>query len=75
LFIVYVLSIVYVTLPPGIRPIAVGINNNKKKLVQTFADRGCRVVSATNPDDRFLGFLNRNRYSFFQVAPQLYSRG
>jgi hypothetical protein len=30
MFIVYVLFIVYVTLPPGISPIAVGINNNKK---------------------------------------------
>jgi hypothetical protein len=28
MFIVYVLFIVYVTLPPGISPIAVGINNN-----------------------------------------------
>jgi hypothetical protein len=30
MFIVYVLFIVYVTLPPGISPIAVGINNNNK---------------------------------------------
>jgi hypothetical protein len=45
------------------------------KLVPTIADRGCRVVSATDPYGRILGFLDRNRYSFFQVAPQLYSRG
>jgi hypothetical protein len=45
------------------------------KLVPTFADRGCRVVSATDPYGRILGFLNRCRYFFFQVAPQLYSRG
>jgi hypothetical protein len=38
------------------------------KLVPTFADRGCRLVSATS-------FLDPNRYYFFQVAPQLYSRG
>jgi hypothetical protein len=45
------------------------------KLVPTFADRGCRVVSVTDPQGRILGFLDRSRYFFFQVAPQLYSRG
>jgi hypothetical protein len=45
------------------------------KLVQTFADRGCSVVSATDPYGRILGFLDRSHYFFFQVAPQLYSRG
>jgi hypothetical protein len=40
-----------------------------------FADRGCHVVSVTNPYDRILGFLVQSRYFFFQVAPQLYSRG
>jgi hypothetical protein len=45
------------------------------KLVTTFADRECHVVSATNPYGRILGFLDRSRYSFFQVAPQLYPRG
>jgi hypothetical protein len=44
-------------------------------LVPTFADRGCRVVSATDPFSRILGFLNLSRYFFFQVAPQFYSRG
>jgi hypothetical protein len=44
------------------------------KLVPTFADRGCRVVSATDPRGRVLGFLDRSRYYFYQVAPQLYSR-
>jgi hypothetical protein len=44
-------------------------------LVATFADKGCRVVSATDPHGRILGFLDRSRYYFFQVAPQLYSRG
>jgi hypothetical protein len=42
---------------------------------QPFADRGCHVVSVTNPYGRILGFLDRSRYYFFQVAPQLYSRG
>jgi hypothetical protein len=28
------------------------------KLVPTFADRGCRVVSATDPHGRILGFLD-----------------
>jgi hypothetical protein len=29
------------------------------------------VVSVTDPYGRILGFLDRNRYVFFQVAPQL----
>jgi hypothetical protein len=44
------------------------------KLVTTFADRGCRVASATNPYGRILGSLYRSRYYFFQVSSQLYSR-
>jgi hypothetical protein len=43
------------------------------KLVQTFADRGCHVVSVTDLYLRIPGFLDRSRYFFFQVAPQLYS--
>jgi hypothetical protein len=31
------------------------------------------VVSVTDPYGRNLGFLDRSRYFFFQVAPQLYS--
>jgi hypothetical protein len=45
------------------------------KLVTTFADTGCQVVSVTDPYGRNLGFLDRSPYFFFQVAPQLYSRG
>jgi hypothetical protein len=45
------------------------------KLVPMFADKGCRVVSATDPHGSILGFLDRSRYYFFQVAPQLYSQG
>jgi hypothetical protein len=45
------------------------------KLVPTFADRGCRVVNGTDPHSRILSFIDRCRYYFFQVAPQLYSRG
>jgi hypothetical protein len=45
------------------------------KLVPTFADRGCHVVSVTDPYGRILAFLDRSRYFFFQVAPRLYSRG
>jgi hypothetical protein len=40
-----------------------------------FADRGCHVVSVTNPYGRILGFLDRSHYYFFQVALQLNSRG
>jgi hypothetical protein len=42
------------------------------KLVPTFADRGCHVVSVTYPYGRILGFLDRSRYYFFQAAPQLF---
>jgi hypothetical protein len=43
--------------------------------VPTFANRGCRVNSVTDPYGHILGFLDRSRYCFFQVAPQLYSWG
>jgi hypothetical protein len=39
------------------------------KLVPNFADRGFHMVSTTDPYDRILAFLDRSRYSFFQVAP------
>jgi hypothetical protein len=45
------------------------------KLVSDFAGRGCHVVSAKDPYGSILAFLYRSRYFFFQVAPQLYSRG
>jgi hypothetical protein len=45
------------------------------KLAPTLADRGCHVVSETDPYGRILEFLDRSSYVFFQVAPQLYSRG
>jgi hypothetical protein len=47
----------------------------RTKLVPTFADRECRVVSSSDPYGRILGFLDRSSYYFFQVAPQLYPRG
>jgi hypothetical protein len=40
-----------------------------------FYDRGCHVVSVTDSCGRILGFLDRSHYFFFQVAPQLHSRG
>jgi hypothetical protein len=45
------------------------------KLMPTFADRGCCMVSRAVPYGGILGFPDRSRYFFFQVAPQLYSRG
>jgi hypothetical protein len=48
---------------------------DRAKLVPTFANRGCHMVSVTDPSGRILGFLDQSRYFFFQVAPQLYSRG
>jgi hypothetical protein len=44
------------------------------KLVPTLSERGCHVVSVTDPYSRNFDFLDRRRYFFFQVAPQLYSR-
>jgi hypothetical protein len=55
---------------PTERPRLVG-----EVIVNFFADRGCLLVSVTDPYDRILGFLDRSRYFFYQVAPQLYSRG
>jgi hypothetical protein len=43
--------------------------------VPTFVGRGCRAVSTMDPHGCILSFLDQNRYNFFQVAPQLYSRG
>jgi hypothetical protein len=45
------------------------------KLLPTFEDIGSCVASVTDPYGRILGFIDRSRYFFFQVAPQLYSRG
>jgi hypothetical protein len=45
------------------------------KLVPTFTDRGCDVVSVTDPYGRIDAFLDRSRYYFSRVASQLYSRG
>jgi hypothetical protein len=45
------------------------------KLVPPFADRECCVVSITDPYGNILDFLDWSHYFFFQVAPQLYSRG
>jgi hypothetical protein len=39
-----------------------------------FLDTGCYVVSVMDSYCPILGFLDRNRYFSFQVAPQLYSR-
>jgi hypothetical protein len=54
---------------PTERPPLVG------RVMPTFADRGCCVVSATDPPVVSLGFLHRSCYYFFQVAPHLSSRG
>jgi hypothetical protein len=42
------------------------------KSMPTFVNRGCHVVSVTDPYGSILGFLDPNCYFFFQVAPQLY---
>jgi hypothetical protein len=38
------------------------------KIAPTLVDRECHVVSATDPYGRILGFLDRSRYFFLQVA-------
>jgi hypothetical protein len=45
------------------------------KLLPTFEDRGYHVVSVMDPYGRILNFLDRSHYYFFQVVPELYSRG
>jgi hypothetical protein len=52
------------------------IPNERPPLVgKVFAGRGCHMVGVTGPYGRIRGFLDRSRYCFFQVAPQLYSWG
>jgi hypothetical protein len=53
----------------------VNYTDRATKLVPTFVDRGCHMISMPDPCGRILGFLDRSRYFFFQVAPQLYSQG
>jgi hypothetical protein len=57
----------------GLSPQANNIDRATAKLVPIFADRGRRVVSATDPRGRILGFLDRRRYYFFQVTHQLFN--
>jgi hypothetical protein len=40
-----------------------------------FCGWGCHMVSVTDSYGRIIGLLDRSRYFFVQVAPQLYSRG
>jgi hypothetical protein len=40
-----------------------------------FADRRCYVIRVMDPYGRIVGFIDQSRCYFFQVAPQLYSRG
>jgi hypothetical protein len=54
---------------PTERPQFVGEVNAK------FADGECHMVRMTDHYGRNLCFLDRSLYFFFQVAPQLYSRG
>jgi hypothetical protein len=56
------------TIPTGTPPLIGEVS-------AAFADRRCHVASVTDPYSRILGFLDRSLYNFFQVAPQLYSRG
>jgi hypothetical protein len=56
------------TMPTERPPLVSEVNAN-------FGDSGCRVVSATDPHGRILGFLDRSRCFFFQIAFQLYSQG
>jgi hypothetical protein len=57
------------TIPTERLPLVADISAN------ILPDRGCRVLSATDPHCHILNFLDRSHYYVFQVAPQLYSRG
>jgi hypothetical protein len=46
-----------------------------KSVPTFFADRGCCVVSVTDPHGCILGILDRNRYCFFQVPLLLRKSG
>jgi hypothetical protein len=47
----------------------------RRSYCQLFRIEECRADSGTDPYDSILVFLDRSRYIFFQVAPQLYSQG
>jgi hypothetical protein len=55
----------------GLSPRANYMDRATANCSPAFADRGCHVVSVTVPYGRILGFLDRSRYFFFQLAPQL----
>jgi hypothetical protein len=50
-------------------------NWTDRRLMPSFADRECRMVSMKDPYGRILGFLDRSRYFLYKAAPQLYSIG
>jgi hypothetical protein len=55
---------------PTERPPLVGKHSAKFLRIEE-----CHVVSAADPYGHILDFLDQICYFFFQVAPQLYSRG
>jgi hypothetical protein len=55
---------------PTERPPLVG-----EVICQLLRIEGCHVVSVTDPYGSILGFLDRSPLLFYQVSPQLYSRG
>jgi hypothetical protein len=69
--IIIIIIIIIITLWP--------IPTERQPLVGEVSVNFCGLrVSCGQRDDpygRILGFLNRSRYFFFQIAPQLYSRG
>jgi hypothetical protein len=68
--------LIYLNLPAALGPGVYSASNRNEyqnnnsvalvrlsaKLVPTFADRGCYMVSATDPYGRILIFLDRSRY-------------
>jgi hypothetical protein len=44
------------------------------KLVPNFADRGCRVVSVTDPYGRIIEFLDRSRFFFSSSSSTVLTR-
>jgi hypothetical protein len=47
----------------------------RRSYCQLLRIKGCYVVRVTDPYGSILGFLDRSRYVFLEIAPQLYSRG
>jgi hypothetical protein len=58
-----------------VRECTVPKERQPRSYCQLFADKGCRVVSATDSYGHILGLLDRSLYFSFKVSSHLYWRG